>query len=406
MNNRTQKKVVYLESVAGIAGDMFTSAFLDAGIVTPEEIQEIPGSLGLKDVSIEIGAVTTAGMKATHLEVLWKDSSVKALYPGSYEHHHTTYQDIDRLIRDSELSTQVKAHARGIFKILADAEATVHGYQLDQVAFHEIGDIDSIIDVVLAGVCVDKISPAKFVASPVKLGRGTIDIKHGTYPIPPPASAQLVKGFQTADVPPAIQAENIELSTPTGLAIIRYLQPEFVTGWPAGELIMQGNGAGSTLLDGFPNIFRIVVLNKEISTEVSLPYNSGEIVEIQCNIDDQTGEQTGWLLQQLIDKEALDAYYIPAIGKKNRPAGILSVLTKIDEWQSLADWILRFSTTFGLRYKIWNKLELERTFEERETEEGRLRYKIGYTTKGEKLKEKPEFEDLARIREYNPDFKP
>ena len=408
MPEQNGKRIVCLESIAGIAGDMFTAAFLDAGLITPAQIQSIPATLGLQDVTIDITTVSTAGMQATHLTVNWSESTVEALDTHSHDsgHSHTSYRSIARLIASSELSDGVKSHAAGILRLLASAEASVHGQEVDAVSFHEVGDIDSIIDVVMAGFCIDVVSPAHFYATPVKLGRGSIRIRHGMYPIPPPASARLAEGMEIAEVPPAIDNENIELSTPTGLAILRYLEPVFQRSWTPGTLLSQGSGAGTTQLDGYPNIFRVSVFEDSSLPEMSLPYRAGEIVEIRCNIDDQTGEQTGWLLEEIMKTGALDVSYSPVLGKKNRPAGILSVLTETEHWEEIADWLLRNSSTFGLRYRTWKKLELERTIEERETPHGTLRYKIGYTTDGEKLKEKPEFDDLARIWKAHPGFQP
>ncbi|HKJ69781.1 MAG TPA: nickel insertion protein, partial [bacterium] len=221
--------ILFLEHVAGIAGDMFTAACINAGVVSAEEIQQIPALLGFQNstVRITVSDLMTANMNATHVDIQWDEDAVEQLSEdhGSEDHHHITYQRIDELIRDSELSGEAKQYARQIIYLLGTSEAKVHNIDLEEVAFHEIGDIDSMLDVVMAGYCIAAISPARVYSSPVKLGRGIVEIRHGSYPIPPPASAILSEGCPVDPVPASIQHPDIELSTPTGLAILKALSP-------------------------------------------------------------------------------------------------------------------------------------------------------------------------------------
>ena len=394
------ERILFLESVAGIAGDMFTAAFLDAGLVEPEEIQAVPGQLGSADVRVEITASERAGAMATHVEIVLPEGH------DDSGHRHYHYPALVRRIEESSLGEDAKSFALQVFRFLAEAEADAHGVTLEKVAFHEVGAVDSVVDVAMAGVCIQKVRAQRVLASPVKLGRGTIRIEHGTHPVPPPASARLAVGMPVVPVPEVITRENLELSTPTGLAILRALEPEFVEGWPGGKLLAQGSGSGTMELGDFPNVFRIALLEGVAGSGSALPYQTDEVVEIRCNVDDQTGERTAWLMEKAMSMGALDAWVTPVVGKKGRPAAEMTLLASPDQRDRLADFLLRNSTTFGVRSSTWDRLKLAREEEIRDTPKGPVSFKIGRTTDGETLKEKPEYEDLKKIWEENPDFEP
>lgn len=414
-------RILFLESVSGVAGDMFAAAFVDAGLVTAGELAQIPAQLGFTDVRIETKAMAKATITATHLRVVTAATANRhplghshggpshahdhgggshshshedqhLVHDAPAHHEHTHYVDIDKRIRDSQVEAPVRELARKIFRLLAEAEAAAHGYKVADVAFHEIGSIDSIVDVVMAAYCVTKVGPVRFVASPIRPGRGVVNIAHGSQPIPPPASARLLAGLPVAPTPHGIKRENVELSTPTGIAILKALAPEFATELPAGAVKAVGMGAGTMDLGTFPNVFRLFLL-EATTTPVALPYESDRIVEICCNIDDDTGEHLGWMSEQLLAQGALDVTLTPATGKKSRPMVLLSVLAPEDRWSQVADWLLRQSTTFGLRYQTWSRLKLARKFEPRTTDGRTVNYKIGLTTDGKVLKEKPEFDE-------------
>ncbi|MBI3542767.1 MAG: LarC family nickel insertion protein [Deltaproteobacteria bacterium] len=342
-------KALFLESVAGVAGDMFAASFLDAGIVSREELEAIPATLGLSGVRVVASKVSKASISSTYLDVKWEGTAWQA-----------------------------------------------------DVAFHEVGAVDSIVDVVMAATCVARSGAEKFFATPVKLGRGLITIEHGTHAVPPPASARLAIGLKTASVPAAITRENVELSTPTGLAILKALEPEFVDGVPAGVARAQGMGAGTMDLGAYPNVFRVVALDADVRAASALPYESDTVVELCCNLDDETGERAAWVAEQMLAKGALDAWTAPVAGKKGRVALQLSVLAEETRFTELVDWLLRNSSTFGVRHRRWERLKLARRFEKR----GELTYKIGLTTDGKVVKEKAEYEELRRLWEKDPTFKP
>jgi pyridinium-3,5-bisthiocarboxylic acid mononucleotide nickel chelatase len=435
-------RALFLESIAGVSGDMFAASFVDAGLVTAAELQSLPAVLGLEDVVVEVSHPLRATIRTTHIEVRWTSTAWQRAIVGGHVHSahdttghshgdshghshghshgagtaesgaphwHTHYVDLDRFLAGSRLDEPVKTFARRVFHLIADAEAAAHGLPIEKVAFHEVGAVDSIVDVAMAAYCVAKVGATKTYATPLRLGRGTIQIEHGTFPVPPPATARLAIGMPVAAIPDAIVRPNVELSTPTGVAILRALGPVFVDSVPPGTMRAQGMGSGTMDLGAYPNVFRVVLLDETVSAPElvthSLPYEADHVIEIVCNIDDETAERTAWLGERLLELGALDVWVTPVSGKKGRAAVILSVLAKPSDWAALADWLLRHSSTFGLRYRSWDRLKLARRFETRETDHGPLSFKIGFTTDGEVLKTKPEYREMSRIWETDPDFR-
>jgi uncharacterized protein (TIGR00299 family) protein len=417
-----KKRTLYLESFAGIAGDMFTAAFLDAGLVDPNEIRAVPKLLGVPAVTVEIGSADRAKARFTTVRVVPPggggeadhhhvgdtehdhgddadhhhvgEASHRHAHSHDEGHHHHHYSSLIQQLEDSGLERAARDFALRVFELLAEAEAESHGVPVEKVAFHEVGAVDSVVDVAMAGVCLAAVAPDRVLASPVKLGRGTIEIQHGVYPVPPPASARLTVGMPVAPVPDAITLPNVELSTPTGLAILKALNPEFSEAWPSGTLVAQGAGAGTRDLGDYPNVFRVALLEEGAGT---LPYETDQVVEIRCNVDDQTAERTAWIVEKAMESGALDAWIIPLTGKKGRPAHCIVLLVSPDQVAPFSDFLLRNSSSFGVRYSSWNRLKLAREEEIRETPDGPVSFKIGRTTTGETVKEKPEFEDLRKI---------
>ena len=445
MSNSTLKKILYVDHVAGMAGDMFAAACLDSGLVPKEDLVKIPEALGFDDVQIAISRVIKAGWEATHIDVSQKKNSWELFFQShpdlkpdkndtedhhhhhehsysqdshphnhyhSHNHAHFSYSLIKSIIGEAKLKDSIRQFALSIYASLAKAESSVHGISLDKVIFHEVGNIDSIIDAVMAAVCLDAIKPDQVFSSAVKLGRGLIKIEHGSYPVPPPATVNLCQGFPIESVPQGITRSNIELSTPTGMAILGALNPVFVDSWPSGILSASGAGAGTRDLGQYPNVLRIALFETSCDAESAqsrienLPYEHTRITEITFNIDDETPERCAWLLQKVLERGALDAYFAPLTGKKNRPAVLMTVLCNTVDASHLIDWLLRFSPTFGLRWQLLNKSQLMREFETRESSHGSVRYKIGKTTTGEVIKEKPEYEDLDKIWETHPNYRP
>jgi uncharacterized protein (TIGR00299 family) protein len=411
-------RALYLDSVAGVAGDMFVAAFVDAGLVSVEELNALATQLGLDGVVIKCEKVTRATVQATKLSVEivgdgWRERFPGARGHGHHQHHdnsnlafgaavdhhwHVHYPAIDKFLAESSLDSNIKQDARRIFAVIAEAEASVHGVPTEKAAFHEVGTVDSVMDVVMAAYCVAKVNAVELFATPIKPGRGMIKIAHGTHPVPPPASAKLLIGMPIGATPDAIERADIELSTPTGIAILRHLGPAFVTELPAGKLLATGRGSGSLDLGAYPNIFQISVIETGAASN-ELPYLTDSVVEISFNVDDDTAEHLAWLAERLLEAGALDVWQTPGTGKKSRTMVCFSTLVREADLTAIADWILRNSTTFGVRYRKWDRLMLEREFETRNENGREVRYKTGSTTAGERLKEKIEFEDWRRSRD-------
>ena len=441
-------RTLYLESYAGIAGDMFTAAFLDAGLVDPHEIEAVPALLGFSDVTVTITETQRANARFLGVRVSppgedpGDDPGLLDLgevrHPGAHGHHHPSdgeaihshrhepghdhtgdhdhphhhhhYTELVRRLEASDLAPEARDFALKVFRLLAEAEADSHGVPVEEVAFHEVGAVDSVVDVAMAGVCVASVAPGQVLASPVKLGRGQVRIQHGTYPVPPPASAHLAVGMPVAPVPEAITRTDVELSTPTGLAILKALNPAFVEGWPSGTLLAQGAGAGTMDLGDYPNIFRVALFRESESSEgvgaPGSPYHADTVVEVRCNVDDQTGERTAWLMEKALVRGALDGWVTQVLGKKGRPALVMTLLVHPRDVPELADFLLRHSSTYGVRFAPWDRLKLAREEETRDTPRGPVRFKVGRTRTGEIVKEKAEVEDLRRVWEDDPGFSP
>jgi pyridinium-3,5-bisthiocarboxylic acid mononucleotide nickel chelatase len=417
-------KAIYLESVSGVAGDMFAASFVNAGVVTAEELAALPALLGMKGVGVTVETVRRAELEATALQVTPAngfETPAQRRHGGAGRHGHPAhagageihlpfplethcngharYSEIDQMLAESRLEEPVRELARRIFQLLAQAEASVHGYPVERVEFHEVGAVDSIMDVVMASYCVHKLGPCAIYASPIRPGRGHVKMAHGTLPVPPPASLKLLAGLPVAPTPTAILRPNVELSTPTGIAILKALAPRFVTEVPPGTILGHGLGAGTMDLGAFPNVFRIILLEEVPPPASAERFDRDRVVEISCNVDDDTAEHLAWMVAQLMDRGALDAWLTPMTGKKGRPAVCLSVLASTADWSATAEWILEHGSTFGLRYRTLDRLKLIPRFERRETSDGLLTYKLGVTKAGKILKEKPEFEDVKRIWE-------
>lgn len=424
-------RVLFLESVAGVAGDMFAAAFVDAGLVTAAEVADVPRRLGLAGVRVELTPVIRATMRATHLKVIAPDpapgpagsapvppaadpveTETHLVFDPSAHHQHHRYADIDRRIAAADLPAGVSRRARAVFRLIAEAEAAAHGMAVDAIAFHEVGAADSIVDVVLAAWCIEKVNPDRVCATPIRPGRGFVRMAHGRHPVPPPASARLLAGLPVAPTPAGITREHIELSTPTGIAIVKSLAPEWVGELPPGVVRQQGMGAGTLDLGEVPNVFRVALLDAASAPpappagsppEAAAPapagvpaYETDRVVEVAANIDDDTGEHLAWLAERLLAQGALDVWMTPAVGKKGRPLTCFQFLAAEGDLARLADWLLRHSTTFGVRHRPWDRLKLARRFETRPTPAGPLTHKIGLTTDGTVLKQKPEFEEQRR----------
>ena len=367
-------RILYFDCFAGIAGDMTVAALLELGVPL-ELLRERLALLPLPPSSYELTAsrVVRRGITATHFDV-----------KTAIEHHHRHYSDIAAMIAGSRLPEGVREKAGRIFLRLAEAEARVHGVEIGEVHFHEVGAVDSIVDIVATAICLDYLGIDAIHVSPLPYGNGFVQTAHGRLPVPAPATAELLRGM-----PVHFESGPGERVTPTGAAILAALAEGFGPP-PSMRVEAIGCGAGTRDFDDLPNILRVVMGKKEGS------FLKDEILVLETHIDDMNPEILGFLMEKLLALGALDVAYTPIQMKKNRPGVKLTLLTHRDGLEPLARMVLTESTSAGVRYYPAARLMLTRTEEERETSLGRLRVKV-FHDGGRPLRVVPEFEECRRI---------
>ena len=362
-------KTLYLDCQAGISGDMTVAALLDLGVPL-EHLQSELGKLALPDGSYALSATRT---ERHHITALKFDVDVHDL------HTHRHYAGIDTMIAESGLKEGVKERARLIFRCLAEAEAKVHGVPVAEVHFHEVGAVDSIVDIVGAAICLDFLCVEKIFASSLPLGSGFVETAHGRLPIPAPATAELLRGL-----PVHGECGPGERVTPTGAAVIAALADGFSLP-PAMRIEKIGSGAGGKDFPDLPNILRAFIGTVDSVSKIS------QLTVMEANIDDSSPEILGYAMERLLAEGALDAWFTPIHMKKGRPAIMLSLLCSPAETEKFSHIILEETSSIGIRHYPVSRLALERRIEERDTKLGRVRFKV--TDYGEK----PEYEDCRRI---------
>ena len=362
-------KTLYFDCQAGISGDMTVASLLDLGVPL-EHLQGELAKLGLPKDSYALSVTRT---QRHHIAALKFDVNIHDV------HTHRHYTGIDTMIAESGLADGVKKKAQRIFRRLAEAEAKVHGVAIAEVHFHEVGAIDSIVDIVGVAICLDYLCVDKVCASALPLGSGFVETAHGLLPIPAPATAELLLGL-----PVHGECGPGERVTPTGAAIIAALADSF--GFPPAMRIEKiGSGAGGKDFPDLPNILRAFIGSVDSGTEVSL------LTVMEANIDDSSPEILGYALERLLAEGALDAWFTQIQMKKGRPAVMLSLLCPQDEADKFSRIILQETTAIGIRHYPVSRVALKRRIEERDTKLGKVRFKV--TDCGEK----PEFEDCRRI---------
>lgn len=380
-------KHIHLDMLGGLAGDMFLAASVDADLVDLNALQAALSSLGVGEIKIVVDQVRRGAFSATHIHFEGWDPAE--------EQDHRYLSTILEMLENSGLSEAVKARARGMFYTLGESEAKVHAIPLEEVHFHECGALDSIFDFVSAAFIIEN-SGASWSASAVPTGSGTTETDHGTVPLPVPATAAILSGFEL--IPKDVQAE---LVTPTGATILktlRDLNPGFSR--PQGSIAAVGYGAGTRDLKAFANVVRFLVLD---TSEVDKPEAStpgdlqrDTVVRLACDIDDMNPELLASVDQLLFEAGALDVVRESVWMKKGRQGTRLTVLGAPASADALADLLFEHTSTFGVRVEEVARLKLQREFTHVETPLGAVRVKIGLRN-GEVIKGAPEFEDCARL---------
>jgi len=368
--------VAYFDCFAGAAGDMIVGALLDAG-ADFNSLQAGLAKLGLAEYSLSAEKVQRTGLAGTKFTVA----------PARSDHSpHRGLNDILKLIAQADLPARAADRARDIFTRLAEAEAAAHGIEIQKVHFHEVGAIDSIMDVVGACLCLELLDVSRVLCSPIPVGSGTVETAHGVLPVPAPATANLLAGAKTSSADIAGEA-----TTPTGAAVLTTLAESYGP-LPAMSVSAIGYGAGTRRTDPVPNLLRVFI------GELDQAGQADTVVEISANIDDCTGEVLGVVIDKLLEAGCVDAWAVPIFTKKSRPAWMLSALCAPADVERSEAIIFRETTTFGLRRRTASRTKLARSFETVETAYGPIRVKQG--RQGETvITASPEFADCQAAAE-------
>ncbi len=373
------RDIIYMDSAMGISGDMFLGAMIDLG-VDPELIEEAVYKLPIEpdEVSINTTRETRHSITATGFRVKAREGR-----------HHRSFRAIRKMIMESALAEGVKEKSITIFELIAIAEAKVHGVPPEEVHFHEIGAMDSIVDIIGAAVAVEALGNPAFYSSPIALGTGMTKTMHGTIPIPAPATIEILKGVPVTPGPAPF-----ELTTPTGAAIIKTLAEDF---GPMPEMVVEaiGYGAGKKDFEGAANLLRAFRGKTRVGERASDKAQEGLIV-LETNIDDMTPEIGGWLMERLFEAGALDVFYTQALMKKSRPGVLLTVLARREDKDSILEVIFTESTTIGVRTHGVERHCLERRTEKVSTPYGRVSIKVS-SYRGQRVNAEPEYEDCRRL---------
>ena len=335
---------IHLDPVGGIAGDMFAAAMLDYHRDWQAPLYEAIRRSGLApDLAVRALQHHDGCLTGHRFEV------TEPTHADRHQHRH--WRDIRQRLYDSELDTPVKQRAIAIFDLLAEAEAEVHGCEIDQVAFHEIGAWDSIADIVTAAWLIERSGTTTWSCSPLPLGRGRIDSDHGRLPVPAPATALLLRGFPVFD--DGVEGERI---TPTGAAILKYLDPSFAPRPTPSVLLGRGYGFGTKTFPGFSNVLLVSLFERQPSRAVD-----DSVVVCQFEVDDQTPEDLAVGLERLRQSPGIyDVTQAPVIGKKGRLAMHIQVLGEVSQIDAILERCLTETTTLGVRWHTVNRATLAR----------------------------------------------
>lgn len=371
-------KIAYFDCFSGASGDMILGSLIDAGF-NREKLTEELKKLGISNYELDSKKVLRSEITGTKFDVLVKEDKI------DNEHgRKRTLKIISGIINESTLGEDVKRDSIKIFENLAKAEAKVHNTSPEEVHFHEVGAVDSIVDIVGAVIAIYDLKIEKIYFSPIRTGTGFVKCSHGQFPIPAPATVELLKGHR-------VIGTNIqrELTTPTGAAILTTLGIN-VEMCPEISLLQIGYGAGSYEIPQIPNLLRVMI------GETITVSEQDEVWMVETNIDDMPGEHLGYLLEKILDAGALDGYITPVQMKKSRPGTLISIIVNDVNLSKVEQIIFDQSTTFGIRkYKV-NRKKLYRKFVDVKTEYGMIKVKIG-TLNGCIKNITPEHEDCRKI---------
>ena len=393
---------------------MVLGALIDAGVPL-DEVRRALGSLTISAETVWTDRVTRAGISATKFQVRGEGAPVDHAHDhkdghghgDDHDHHahahphdhaevhqhtHRTIAQIHALIEGSALTGSGKDRAKQLFQTLGEAEAAIHGTSIDKVHLHEVGALDSIIDIVGAVFAMERLGVDRVVSSPLNVGSGTIRSEHGLYPVPAPATLRLLEG-----IPIYAGPQKAELVTPTGALLIRSFASSFGP-IPPMRVKTVGYGAGSRDFADTPNVLRVLI--GEADAAASGPGIDASakmsVVVIEAEIDDMNPQIFGVLMDRLLAHGALDVFYTPIQMKKGRPGTLMTVIAAPEARDRLASTIFRETTTIGFRYREMTRECLDRETVTVNTPHGPVRFKVARRN-GELLNASPEFDDCVRI---------
>ena len=397
---------LYFDCTSGISGDMTVAALLDLGADKAALISGLK-SLGVDGYTLKFGRVNKNGIDSYDFDVILPGVPEQQSHPqdycrehdhghphthdeGIHHHHHShdhrSFSDIKQIIASSGITPRAKQYAIRIFEVLARAEAKIHGGSVGEVHFHEVGAIDSIVDVVGTAILVDAMGVERIICSTLTEGKGKVKCRHGWIPIPAPATLEIAK---THKIPLKITERKGELVTPTGAAIIAALATDFA---PPTEFVVEGigYGAGKRSYPDSANVLRVMLINEQVGDA------GGELVcEITCNLDDISGEALAFACETLLGAGALDVWVSPIGMKKGRSGQLLSLICHPPEEEKFSRLLLRHTTTIGVRSCLKKRLVMERTVVSVDTRYGKVEVKESMLD--EVYKAKVEFESAKKL---------
>lgn len=374
-------KTLYLDTLWGISGDMTIAAMLDLGLPFELLLENII-KIDISGYSLQQESVIRSGLRANMFIIELEDDHHD---DHNHHHEHRNLNDILQLLEGSRLSTKIKNKAAQMFSLLAEAESVVHGVQVDKIHFHEVGALDSIIDIVGSCIAFDYFNAEKVICGKINLGGGFVNTSHGRLAVPPPAVTELCKGL-----PVFSDGSDMELTTPTGALIIRSFVTDFAP-MPLMKLEKTGCGAGTREIAGHPNMLRIM-LGEQDDSERNI---SEKITVLETEIDDMPAENFGYIMDKLLALPVLDVFFTPVHMKKNRPGTLITVLIEPHLTSKAAELMLRETSTFGVRHYETSRIILKRETVNIDTKYGKIAVKRGFL-ENKFIKASPEYEDCIK----------
>lgn len=392
MSTELQGQHLHFDCVSGIAGDMTLGALIDLG-VPAQIIRDAVSAVGLGEDRLRVEPIVKSGIASTNVWVRCDDHDHDHDHDHAHEHdhHHHHYSDITERIQASSLSEEVVALSLKIFDCLAEAEAKLHGTNVLKVAFHEVGAIDSIVDIVGSAAALHWLAPKSVSASAVAMGRGTIRCAHGILPVPSPAAVEILR---VAAAPVTDGGIDKELCTPTGAAILAAVVDQWGR-MPEMTPLRIGYGAGDIDLPDRPNVLRIML---GAAASQSAQSDGETVVEIEANIDDMSSELCEYAAEALFAAGALDVWWTSITMKKGRPALALRVLCSEQVAEAMIALVFQETSSIGLRWRRTQRRVLQREFVTVRTEFGAVPIKVA-RYQGRVVNAAPEFEACRKLAE-------